>query len=67
MTPSTNRSRHAVRFAGSRPVTPGMIVEGVLAVRREEVEKLTALRGTETCTDSDVLQSASIVVKAEQE
>src|SRR5574338_144856 len=50
-----------------RPSLPGMVVEGVLAIRREKIHELLALGRRETGTDADVLEGAVVAVEAKQQ
>ena len=44
-----------------------MIVEGILAIRREEIEEFATRFGGEACADADMLQTLRFIVQAEQE
>ena len=49
------------------PLLPGVIEKSVFAVRRQESGEFAALLDGETGANADMLESSSIVVKAEQE
>src|SRR5712671_1176288 len=66
--PAAGGARHAlVAFLRASPVAPGMVLERVLAQRRELLHQLAALRGGEAGRDADVVQRALVVVQAEEQ
>ena len=66
--PAALRARHARRVVGGAgPVAPGMVLQRVLAQRRQFVSQLPAHRHREGRGDADVLQHAGVVVQAQQQ
>src|SRR5205085_1032090 len=81
LAPATHRTGLSLRNSGSfallwmmgrvrlplGPLTPGMIGDGVVAIRRQKLDQLLAPDVGEARADADVLQLAGVVVQAEQQ
>src|SRR5207253_5236771 len=52
---------------GAGPLPPGMVLEGVLPVRRQRLDQGLALGHREGGRDPDVVERAGVVVEAEQQ
>ena len=70
--PAAGSPGHALgslRAAGvvRRPGRPGMVIEGVFAIRCEEGDEFLAFGQGEAGADSDVLERSGVVIEAKQE
>src|SRR5262245_54579330 len=66
--PTALPARHAGPFRlGARPCAPGMVLQPVLAERRELLHELLAHRHGECRRDAHVLQHPAVVIETEEE